>query len=225
MPGLEKRVKARIFQASTSEVYGDACIHPQKEDYSGNVNPLGPRACYDESKRGAETLFMDYRRLHGLSMKVARIFNTYGPRMHPNDGLVVSNFMMQALAGEPITVYGDGSQTRSLCYVDDMVDAFVRLMSTPEDVTGPINLGSPHELSMLEIARRIVELAGSSSTVVFAPLPVDDPNQRQPDIACARSALDWRPTTYLDDGLRRTPDYFRGFQHGSEVRASVCLTT
>jgi UDP-glucuronate decarboxylase len=168
---------------------------------------------------------MDYRRQHGLSIKVARIFNTYGPRMHPNDGRVVSNFMMQALAGEPITVYGDGSQTRSFCYVDDMVDAFVRLMSTPEDVTGPINLGNPHELSMLEIARRIVELAGSSSTVVFTPLPVDDPNHRQPDIACARSALDWRPTTHLDDGLRRTLDYFRGFPHGSKVRTSVCLTT
>ena len=190
-------------------MYGDARIHPQPEDYWGHVNPIGPRSCYDEGKRCAETLFVDYRRQHGLSIKIARIFNTYGPRMHPSDGRVVSNFMMQALAGEPITVYGDGSQTRSFCYVDDMIDAFIRLMNTPDDVTGPINLGNPQELSMLEIAQRIVALTGSSSEIVFKPLPMDDPWHRKPDISRALDVLNWRPITSLDDGLRRTAQYFR----------------
>jgi UDP-glucuronate decarboxylase len=209
MLGLAKRVGARIFQASTSEVYGDARIHPQPEDYWGHVNPIGPRSCYDEGKRCAETLFVDYRRQHGLSIKIARIFNTYGPRMHPSDGRVISNFLMQALAGVPITVYGEGLQTRSFCYVDDMIDAFIRLMNTSDDVTGPINLGNPQELSMLEIARRIVALTGSSSEIVFKPLPMDDPWHRKPDISRALDLLNWRPTTSLDDGLRRTAHYFR----------------
>jgi UDP-glucuronate decarboxylase len=208
MLGLAKRVKARIFQASTSEVYGDARIHPQKEDYWGHVNPLGPRACYDEGKRCAETLFMDYRRQHGLSIKIARIFNTYGPRMHPSDGRVISNFMMQALAGEPITVYGDGSQTRSFCYVDDMIDAVIRLMNTPEDVTGPMNIGNPQELSMLDIAQRVIDITGSSSEIAFEALPRDDPCHRQPDIGFAIAALDWQPSISLDDGLKRTAQYF-----------------
>jgi UDP-glucuronate decarboxylase len=209
MLGLAKRVKATIFQASTSEVYGDARMHPQREDYCGYVNPIGPRSCYDEGKRCAETLFVDYRRQHKLSIKIARIFNTFGPRMHPSDGRVISNFVMQALAGEPITVYGDGTQTRSFCYVDDMVDAFIRLMETPDEVTGPMNLGNPHEVSMLEIAQRIVALTGSSSGIVFKPLPIDDPWHRQPDIAYARRRLGWTPVTQLDDGLRRTAAYFR----------------
>jgi UDP-glucuronate decarboxylase len=223
MLGLAKRVKARIFQASTSEVYGDARVHPQKEDYWGHVNPLGPRACYDEGKRCAETLFMDYRRQHGLSIKIARIFNTYGPRMHPSDGRVISNFMMQALAGKPITIYGEGSQTRSFCYVDDMIDAFIRLMNTPQDVTGPINLGNPHELSMLDIARRIIELTGSSSEIVFQPLPMDDPRHRQPDIALASVALGWTPVTGLDEGLKRTADYFRRFTQEATARTNLPL--
>jgi UDP-glucuronate decarboxylase len=223
MLGLAKRVKARIFQASTSEVYGDARVHPQKEDYWGYVNPLGPRACYDEGKRCAETLFMDYRRQHGLSIKIARIFNTYGPRMHPSDGRVISNFMMQALAGKPITIYGEGSQTRSFCYVDDMIDAFIRLMNTPEDVTGPINLGNPHELSMLAIARRIIELTGSSSDIVFQPLPMDDPCHRQPDIAFASVALGWKPVTGLDEGLKRTADHFRRFTQEATARTNQAL--
>jgi UDP-glucuronate decarboxylase len=209
MLGLAKRVGARIFQASTSEVYGDARIHPQPEDYWGHVNPIGPRSCYDEGKRCAETLFVDYRRQHGLSIKIARIFNTYGPRMHPSDGRVVSNFVMQALAGVPITVYGEGLQTRSFCYVDDMIDAFIRLMNTPDEVTGPINLGNPQELSMLEIAQRIVALTGSSSEIVFKPLPTDDPWHRKPDISRALDVLNWRPTTSLDEGLLRTAQYFR----------------
>ncbi|MDR5752294.1 MULTISPECIES: SDR family oxidoreductase [unclassified Caballeronia] len=209
MLGLAKRVGAKIFQASTSEVYGDARIHPQPEDYWGHVNPIGPRSCYDEGKRCAETLFVDYRRQHRLSIKIARIFNTYGPRMHPSDGRVVSNFLMQALAGVPITVYGEGLQTRSFCYVDDMIDAFIRLMNTPDDVTGPINLGNPQELSMLEIAQRIVALTGSSSEIVFKPLPMDDPWHRKPDISRALDVLNWRPTTSLDEGLRRTAHYFR----------------
>jgi UDP-glucuronate decarboxylase len=223
MLGLAKRVKARIFQASTSEVYGDARVHPQKEDYWGHVNPLGPRACYDEGKRCAETLFMDYRRQHGLSIKIARIFNTYGPRMHPSDGRVVSNFMMQALAGKPITIYGEGSQTRSFCYVDDMIDAFIGLMNTPDDVTGPINLGNPHELSMLDIAQRIIELTGSSSEIVFQPLPMDDPCHRQPDIAFASVALGWKPVTGLDEGLKRTADYFRRFTQEAAARTNLPL--
>ncbi|CAB3800681.1 UDP-glucuronic acid decarboxylase family protein [Pararobbsia alpina] len=209
MLGLAKRVKARIFQASSSEVYGDARVHPQREDYWGHVNPIGPRSCYDEGKRCAETLFVDYRRQHGLSIKIARIFNTYGPRMHPDDGRVVSNFFMQALRGEPITVYGNGSQTRSFCYVDDMIDAFVRLMESADEVTGPINLGNPFEVSMLDIARQISELVGSNSEIAFRPLPTDDPWHRQPDVALARDLLDWKPRIGLAEGLLRTADYFR----------------
>jgi UDP-glucuronate decarboxylase len=209
MLGLAKRVKARIFQASTSEVYGDARVHPQTEDYWGHVNPIGPRSCYDEGKRCAETLFMDYRRQHGLSIRIARIFNTYGPRMHPADGRVVSNFMMEALQGEPITLYGDGSQTRSFCYVDDMIDAFIRLMDTEDDPMGPINLGNPHEVSMREIAQRILAVTGSDSTLELRPLPIDDPWHRQPDITRAREVLGWQPRTSLDDGLIATARYFR----------------
>ncbi|AXF10318.1 NAD-dependent dehydratase [Paraburkholderia graminis] len=209
MLGLAKRVKARIFQASTSEVYGDALVHPQKEDYWGHVNPIGPRSCYDEGKRCAETLFMDYRRQHGLSIRIARIFNTYGPRMHPADGRVVSNFMMQALRGEPITLYGDGSQTRSFCYVDDMIDAFIRLMNSADDPGGPVNLGNPHEVSMREIAQRIVAITGSNSPLELHPLPTDDPWHRQPDISRARELLGWQPQTSLDDGLQHTARYFR----------------
>ncbi|SAL60639.1 UDP-glucuronic acid decarboxylase family protein [Caballeronia humi] len=220
MLGLAKRVGARIFQASTSEVYGDARVHPQTEDYWGHVNPIGPRSCYDEGKRCAETLFMDYRRQHGLSIKIARIFNTYGPRMHPSDGRVVSNFMMQALAGEPITIYGEGLQTRSFCYVDDMIDAFIRLMNSPEDVTGPINLGNPHELSMLDIAKRIVALTGSSSALIFKPLPLDDPYHRRPDISRALDALDWHPVTSLDEGLQRTARYFQQLVQQRDSRAA-----
>ena len=220
MLGLAKRVGARIFQASTSEVYGDARVHPQTEDYWGHVNPIGPRSCYDEGKRCAETLFMDYRRQHGLSIKIARIFNTYGPRMHPSDGRVVSNFMMQALAGEPITIYGEGLQTRSFCYVDDMIDAFIRLMNSPEDVTGPINLGNPQELSMLEIAKRIVALTGSSSELIFKPLPLDDPSHRRPDISRALDVLDWRPVTSLDEGLQRTVRYFQQLVQQRDTRAA-----
>ena len=204
MLGLAKRVKAKIFQASTSEVYGDARMHPQAEDYWGHVNPIGPRSCYDEGKRCAETLFIDYRRQHGLSIRIARIFNTYGPRMHPADGRVVSNFMMQALQGKPITLYGDGSQTRSFCYVDDMIDAFIRLMNTEDDPEGPVNLGNPHEVSMREIAQRIVKITGSSSPLELCPLPIDDPWHRQPDITRAREMLGWQPQTSLDEGLAAT---------------------
>ncbi|MFL6637994.1 MAG: UDP-glucuronic acid decarboxylase family protein [Paraburkholderia graminis] len=218
MLGLAKRVKARIFQASTSEVYGDALVHPQKEDYWGHVNPIGPRSCYDEGKRCAETLFMDYRRQHGLSIRIARIFNTYGPRMHPADGRVVSNFMMQALRGEPITLYGDGSQTRSFCYVDDMIDAFIRLMNSADDPGGPVNLGNPHEVSMREIAQRIVAITGSNSPLELHPLPTDDPWHRQPDISRARELLGWQPQTSLDDGLQHTARYFRArIQASSEA--------
>ncbi|MGF6873877.1 UDP-glucuronic acid decarboxylase family protein [Paraburkholderia sp. MM5477-R1] len=209
MLGLAKRVKARIFQASTSEVYGDALVHPQKEDYWGHVNPIGPRSCYDEGKRCAETLFMDYHRQHGLSIRIARIFNTYGPRMHPADGRVVSNFMMQALRGEPLTVYGDGSQTRSFCYVDDMIDAFILLMNSADDPDGPVNLGNPHEVSMREIAQRIVAVTGSASPLESRPLPADDPWHRQPDISLATKLLGWQPGTSLDEGLPRTARYFR----------------
>ncbi|REG48448.1 UDP-glucuronate decarboxylase [Paraburkholderia sp. BL6669N2] len=207
--GLAKRVKAKIFQASTSEVYGDARVHPQPEGYWGHVNPIGPRSCYDEGKRCAETLFMDYRRQHGLSVRIARIFNTYGPRMHPADGRVISNFMMQALRGEPITLYGDGSQTRSFCYVDDMIDAFIRLMNTEEDLDAPVNLGNPHEVSMREIAQRIVAITASYSPLEMRPLPADDPSHRQPDITRARELLGWQPRTSLDDGLALTARYFR----------------
>jgi UDP-glucuronate decarboxylase len=210
MLGLAKRVKAKILQASTSEVYGDPEVHPQTEDYRGNVNPLGPRACYDEGKRAAETLFFDYHRQHGVQIKVARIFNTYGPRMHPEDGRVVSNFIMQALTGQPITLYGTGSQTRAFCFVDDLVDGFIRLMNTGDDFTGPVNLGNPHEISVRELAERIVKLTGSKSEIIFAPLPQDDPTQRCPDIGLARRILDWEPRVPLEKGLLDTISYFEG---------------
>jgi UDP-glucuronate decarboxylase len=208
MLGLAKRVRAKIFQASTSEVYGDPTVHPQVESYRGNVNPLGPRACYDEGKRCAETLFFDYWRQHKLRIKVARIFNTYGPRMHPNDGRVVSNFIVQALKGEPITIYGRGDQTRSFCYVDDLVDALVRLMATHDDFPGPVNLGNPGEFTILELARLVLGLTGSKSELVHKPLPQDDPMQRRPDISLAARELGWRPTVPVQEGLRRTIDYF-----------------
>ncbi len=208
MLGLAKRVKAKILQASTSEVYGDPKVHPQREDYWGHVNPVGLRACYDEGKRCAETLFFDYFRQHKLRIKVARIFNTYGPRMHPNDGRVVSNFVQQALRNEPITVYGKGSQTRSFCYVDDLVQALIRLMATLDHITGPVNLGNPLECTILELAQTIVELTGSKSEIVFKPLPPDDPAQRQPDIALAKSTLNWQPSIRLPQGLERTIEYF-----------------
>ncbi len=208
MLGLAKRVKARILQASTSEVYGNPTVHPQPEDYWGSVNPIGPRACYDEGKRCAETLFFDYHRQHRLQIKVARIFNTYGPRMHRNDGRVVSNFIVQALRGDPITLYGDGSQTRSFCYVDDMVDGLTRLMNSPEDFTGPVNLGNPHEVSILDLAKKIVDMTDSSSKIVFKPLPADDPRQRQPVITLAKEKLGWVPKTSLEEGLSKTIAYF-----------------
>ncbi|MBU6297875.1 MAG: SDR family oxidoreductase [Alphaproteobacteria bacterium] len=206
--GLAKRVKAKILQASTSEVYGDPSVHPQVEDYWGNVNPIGTRACYDEGKRCAETLFFDYHRQHRLHIKVARIFNTYGPRMHPNDGRVVSNFIMQALRDEPITIYGDGSQTRSFCYVDDLVDGLIRLMNSPDDVTGPINLGNPKEFTIRELAEKIVAMSGSKSKIELRPLPADDPKQRQPDITKARALLGWSPSVALEKGLEKTIGYF-----------------
>jgi len=214
MLGLAKRTKAKIFQASTSEVYGDPQVHPQHEDYVGSVNPIGPRACYDEGKRCAETLFFDYYRQHGMNIKVARIFNTYGPRMHPNDGRVVSNFIVQALKNEPITIYGDGMQTRSFCYVDDMIEGFVRLMNSPDGITGPINLGNPGEFTMLELAEKVRELAGSRSELVRLPLPVDDPKQRQPDISLARKVLDWEPKVPLEEGLKKTIAYFESLLRG-----------
>jgi len=207
--GLAKRVKAKVFQASTSEVYGDPTVHPQTESYWGNVNPIGHRACYDEGKRCAETLFFDYFRQHGLRIKVARIFNTYGPRMHPNDGRVVSNFIVQALKGEPLTVYGDGQQTRSFCFVDDLIEAFLRLMDTPDDFTGPINLGNPGEFTILELAETVIKLTGSKSQIVFATLPHDDPMQRQPDIALAKKQLAWQPQIDLQTGLKQTVAYFK----------------
>ena len=210
MLGLAKRVKARILQASTSEVYGNPTVHPQLETYCGCVNPIGPRACYDEGKRCAETLFFDYYRQHGLQIKVARIFNTYGPHMHPNDGRVVSNFILQALRGEPVTLYGDGSQTRSFCYVDDMVNGLTRFMNTPDTVTGPVNLGNPVETTILELAEKIIDLAGSQSEIVFKPLPADDPEKRQPDISLAKDLLGWKPRVPLDEGLRQTIAYFEG---------------
>lgn len=208
MLGLAKRVGAKILQASTSEVYGDPVVHPQTEEYWGNVNPIGVRSCYDEGKRCAETLFFDYYRQHGLRIKVARIFNTYGPRMHPNDGRVVSNFIVQALLNQPITVYGDGSQTRSFCYVDDMIEAFLALMGTGDDVVGPINLGNPGEFTMLELAETVIDICNSKSEVAFKALPSDDPKQRQPDIAKAERILSWRPKVTLQDGLKRTVSYF-----------------
>jgi len=208
MLGLAKRLKAKIFQASTSEVYGDPAIHPQTEDYWGNVNPIGSRSCYDEGKRCAETLFFDYYRQHNLNIKVARIFNTYGPNMHPNDGRVVSNFIVQALKDEDITIYGDGKQTRSFCYVDDLIEGFVKLMETDHGFTGPVNLGNPGEFSMLELAETVLELTGSKSKLVFQDLPEDDPKQRQPDISLAEEKLDWKPKTGLKDGLAKTITYF-----------------
>lgn len=207
--GLAKRLGIRILQASTSEVYGDPEVHPQREDYWGRVNPIGLRACYDEGKRCAETLFFDYYRQHHLQIKVARIFNTYGPHMHPRDGRVVSNFIVQALQGEPITIYGDGSQSRSFCYVDEMIDAFVRLMATPDDFTGPVNLGNPSEFTMLELAQKVIALTGSSSILEFKPLPSDDPRQRQPDITLSRTHLNWEPKIDLEYGLKKTIEYFR----------------
>jgi UDP-glucuronate decarboxylase len=208
MLGLAKRVKAKIFQASTSEVYGDPTVHPQTEDYRGNVNPLGPRACYDEGKRAAETLFFDYHRQHRVRIKVVRIFNTYGPRMHPDDGRVVSNFIVQALRGAPITLYGDGSQTRAFCFVSDLIEGFIRLMDTSDEVTGPVNIGNPHEIAVRELAERIIRLTRSNSTIEYRPLPQDDPTQRCPDITLARSLLHWEPSVTLDDGLQRTIHYF-----------------
>ena len=208
MLGLAKRVRAKIFQASTSEVYGDPTVHPQTEDYRGNVNPIGPRACYDEGKRCAETLFFDYHRQHKLRIRVARIFNTYGPRMHPNDGRVVSNFIVQALRGEPITLYGNGSQTRAFCYVDDLIDGWIRLMAAPDDVTGPINIGNPVETTVAELAHKIIDLTGSRSKIEHRPLPVDDPTQRCPDISRAKSLLGWQPKVPLEAGLKKTIEYF-----------------
>lgn len=209
MLGLAKRVGAKILQASTSEIYGDPQIHPQTEDYVGHVNPIGPRSCYDEGKRCAETLFFDYHRQHGLPIKVARIFNTYGPNMHPDDGRVVSNFIMQALAGKPITIYGDGSQTRSFCFVSDLIDGLIRLMESPKDVTGPINLGNPVELSIRELAETVIRMTGSGSELDFRPLPQDDPIQRQPDITRAKDQLGWAPRVPLEQGLEATIAYFR----------------
>ena len=206
--GLAKRLKAKILQSSTSEVYGNPTVHPQPETYCGSVNPIGPRACYDEGKRCAETLFFDYHRQHGLKIKVARIFNTYGPRMHPSDGRVVSNFILQALRGEPLTVYGDGSQTRSFCYVDDMIEGLIRLMNTPGEVTGPINMGNPKEITILELAEKVIELTNSKSEIVFEPLPADDPKQRQPDITLACEVLGWEPRVSLEKGLKETIDFF-----------------
>jgi len=208
MLGLAKRIKAKIFQASTSEVYGDPQIHPQPETYWGHVNPIGLRACYDEGKRCAETLFFDYYRQHRLKIKVARIFNTYGSRMHPNDGRVVSNFIVQALNNEPITVYGDGSQTRSFCYVDDLIEGFIALMDSPEELTGPVNLGNPNEFTILELAEKVIDLTGSTSQIVFKPLPLDDPKQRQPDIKLAQEKLGWQPKVPLEEGLKDTVAYF-----------------
>ena len=208
MLGLAKRIKCRIFQASTSEVYGDPSVHPQTESYWGNVNPIGPRSCYDEGKRCAETLFFDYHRQHKLEIKVARIFNTYGPRMHPNDGRVISNFIIQALKGEPITIYGDGQQTRSFCYVDDLIEGFIGLMESPAELTGPVNLGNPGEFSMMELAEKVIDLTGSKSELTFRPLPQDDPKQRRPDISLAGAQLNWQPKVPLQEGLKLTIAYF-----------------
>ncbi|MDB5314785.1 MAG: putative sugar-nucleotide epimerase/dehydratase [Rhodospirillales bacterium] len=207
--GLARRTRAKILQASTSEVYGDPEIHPQPETYRGNVNPLGPRACYDEGKRCAETLFFDYHRQHALRIKIARIFNTYGPRMHPNDGRVVSNFIVQALSGDVITIYGDGSQTRAFCYVDDLVDGLMRLMASPDSVTGPVNLGNPHEMTVLELAEQVIAMVGGKARIERRPLPQDDPTRRCPDITLARSTLGWEPRVPLAQGLERTVAYFR----------------
>jgi UDP-glucuronate decarboxylase len=210
--GLAKRLGCPVFQASTSEVYGDPLEHPQRESYWGHVNPIGPRSCYDEGKRCAETLFFDYNRQLGLEIKVVRIFNTYGPRMHPNDGRVVSNFIVQALRGEDITIYGDGEQTRSFCYVDDLIEGFLRLMNTPPEVTGPVNIGNPGEFTIRELAEEVIRQTGSTSKIIFHPLPVDDPKRRRPDISLARELLDWQPNIPLAEGIGRTIDYFRGEQ-------------
>jgi UDP-glucuronate decarboxylase len=210
MLGLAKRLKAKVFQASTSEVYGDPEVHPQPEDYRGNVNPIGPRACYDEGKRCAETLFFDYYRQHNLRIRVARIFNTYGPRMHPNDGRVVSNFVVQALRGEPITIFGEGKQTRAFCYVDDLIEGFIRLMAAPDDLTGPVNLGNPGEFTIRELAEQVIQLTGSKSKLVFHPLPPDDPQQRRPNISLAQERLGWQPKIPLQEGLKKTITYFDG---------------
>jgi UDP-glucuronate decarboxylase len=218
MLGLAKRLRCRIFQASTSEVYGDPSEHPQTENYWGNVNPIGIRSCYDEGKRCAETLFFDYHRQHGLDIKVARIFNTYGPRMHPNDGRVVSNFIVQALKGEPITIYGEGQQTRSFCYVDDLVEGMLRLMASEPGFTGPVNLGNPGEFTIRQLAEQVIDLTGSASTLEYRPLPADDPLQRQPDIGVAREKLDWIPTVPLRDGLQRTIAYFDALLGGAGTR-------
>jgi UDP-glucuronate decarboxylase len=209
MLGLAKRLRARILQASTSEVYGDPEVHPQREDYWGRVNPIGVRSCYDEGKRCAETLFFDYHRQHKTDIKVARIFNTYGPRMHPNDGRVVSNFIVQALKGDDITIFGDGQQTRSFCYVDDLIDGLLRLMDSANGITGPVNLGNPTEFTMLELAERVLQLTKSKSKLAFKPLPADDPRQRKPDIGLAQQALGWKPAVSLEDGLKETIEYFR----------------
>jgi UDP-glucuronate decarboxylase len=217
MLGLAKRLKAKILQASTSEVYGDPTVHPQREDYRGNVNCIGPRSCYDEGKRCAETLFFDYRRQHKTKIKVARIFNTYGPRMHPNDGRVISNFIVQALLGRDITVYGDGRQTRSFCFVDDLIDGLYRLMNSPDDFTGPVNIGNPGEYTILELADKIITLTGAKSTIVYKPLPQDDPLQRRPDITLAREKLGWDPATDLENGLRRTIDYFENLNDNGSL--------
>jgi UDP-glucuronate decarboxylase len=221
MLGLAKRLKVKILQASTSEVYGDPNVHPQTEDYWGNVNPIGPRSCYDEGKRCAETLFFDYWRQHKLPIKVARIFNTYGPRMHPNDGRVVSNFIVQALLGRDITVFGDGLQTRSFCYVDDLIDGLIRLMNTADAVTGPINIGNPQEFTILELASKIIALTGSRSRIVHRPRPQDDPQQRRPDISKANDVLGWSPQTPLADGLVRTVEYFEALLRDESIRQSV----
>jgi UDP-glucuronate decarboxylase len=216
MLGLAKRLRCRILQASTSEVYGDPTVHPQTETYWGNVNPIGPRSCYDEGKRCAETLFFDYHRQHDLEIKVARIFNTYGPRMHPSDGRVVSNFIVQALKGEPITLYGDGKQTRSFCYVDDLIDGLIRLMESPSALTGPVNLGNPVEFTMVELAELVIAETGSSSPLVRQPLPQDDPKQRRPDISLAKERLGWTPKVPLRDGLKPTANYFRSLLSGGQ---------
>lgn len=217
MLGLAKRLKCKIFQASTSEVYGDPSVHPQREEYWGNVNPIGPRSCYDEGKRCAETLFFDYWRQHKLEIKVARIFNTYGPRMHPNDGRVVSNFIVQSLKGDDITIYGDGRQTRSFCYVDDLIDGFARLMGSSAEITGPINLGNPNEFTIKELAETVIDMTNSRSRLNYLPLPQDDPKQRQPDISQAKERLGWAPKVVLRDGLTKTIAFFDGLLRGQKV--------
>jgi UDP-glucuronate decarboxylase len=224
MLGLAKRVRATILQASTSEVYGDPSVHPQGEEYWGNVNPIGPRSCYDEGKRCAETLFFDYRRQHNMRVKVARIFNTYGPRMHPNDGRVVSNFIVQALLGRDITIYGEGAQTRSFCYVDDLIDGLMRLMETPDNVTGPINIGNPIEFTIRQLANQIIELTGSKSKIVQRPMPVDDPRQRRPDISKAQEVLGWTPKVALQAGLVRTIEYFANLLKDTSVHGKLVST-